>query len=332
MKKARGSALIIAFMLVAAVGGTVLLIGRLFLMDQASSEIYEDSVVAYYSAESGIEEALLRYRYDKDIEMPKTLGVFDATRVARSNMQSSLPAGPTERYTNRNSILDADPDDDQRFDLTMQNLGSFYGVDADKSGTFDKRDVAHPNYISNNDFIIPKDEAIKINVQETIKHNKDLNIYAKVIPESSLTDQSFIEVRITGKDVGGMQVERKLALYFNSISPIVCPVASDCIKMDPPPSVSIPVFGKNSIKTALVTSGVDFNTSENVVLSIKPINVTIAIGMEPSGTSTQKIAMPYTDVKSTGYFAGYSRTLSAKIDRQSGTVYDLFDYVIYDKK
>jgi hypothetical protein len=36
-----------------------------------------------------------------------------------------------------------------------------------------------------------------------------------------------------------------------------------------------------------------------------------------------------TKVESTGYYGGVSRKLEATIDRQSGTLYDLFDYVIY---
>ena len=41
------------------------------------------------------------------------------------------------------------------------------------------------------------------------------------------------------------------------------------------------------------------------------------------------VAGPYSYLNSTGYYGGVTRTLTANIDRQSGTLYDLYDYVIF---
>ena len=64
MKK-RGSALIIALLIMATVGGVTFGIGRLFFLDRSITALYENSTIAYYAAESGLEEGMLRYRYKK---------------------------------------------------------------------------------------------------------------------------------------------------------------------------------------------------------------------------------------------------------------------------
>ena len=70
-------------------------------------------------------------------------------------------------------------------------------------------------------------------------------------------------------------------------------------------------------------------TSGKVELSLKSIGCDAYFGIKPVN-STKQVVQPYSTIKSTGYYGGVTRTLEARIDRQAGTLYDLFDFVIYD--
>lgn len=61
----RGSALIITMLIIAAISAAAFGIARIFLADVRVATSIEDSQKAFYAAEGGIEEGLLRYRLDK---------------------------------------------------------------------------------------------------------------------------------------------------------------------------------------------------------------------------------------------------------------------------
>jgi len=71
------------------------------------------------------------------------------------------------------------------------------------------------------------------------------------------------------------------------------------------------------------------DATNRVFLYLKPVGCRMTFGLTPTVT-TSGIASPYTTIKSTGYYGGVGRSLVARIDRQSGTIYDIFDSVIYE--
>lgn len=64
-----GSALIITMLIVAAISAAAFGLSRIFLVDVRIAGSAEDSLKAYYLAEAGIEEGLLRYRVDRNNEL-----------------------------------------------------------------------------------------------------------------------------------------------------------------------------------------------------------------------------------------------------------------------
>ena len=79
---------------------------------------------------------------------------------------------------------------------------------------------------------------------------------------------------------------------------------------------------------------------DKVILMIRPLYFNARVGLimdacksDPASCTNKStvVAGPYTTVQSTGYFGSVVKKLSADIDRQSGTLYDLFDYVVYKK-
>jgi hypothetical protein len=189
------------------------------------------------------------------------------------------------------------------------------------------------------EYSVLRDEAVKIDITDALNAvalgngSGDLTFFVKLgdlDASSGLTDDdaAFIEAKITGT-VGGSLEEYKKALI-------------------PPFTASGRGWGSDSYvemsqigaaRTYQVVSlrnkvaGVDrFDTdatnNNRVFLYLKPIGYhDITIGLAPEGAFP--ISAPYSTIKSTGYYGGVGRTLTAKIDRQSGTVYDIFDFVTY---
>jgi hypothetical protein len=85
------------------------------------------------------------------------------------------------------------------------------------------------------------------------------------------------------------------------------------------------------------------SSSGSLTLALKPLsassayNVSASIGLMKTkcqslvldcNKASSAVAGPFTTITSTGYYGGVTRKLVANVDRQSGTLYDLFDYVI----
>ena len=64
-----GAALIIAMLVVTAVSGIAFYASRLTIKELVSMNRQEDSLSAYYLAETGVEEGLLLWRYNHDVEI-----------------------------------------------------------------------------------------------------------------------------------------------------------------------------------------------------------------------------------------------------------------------
>lgn len=336
--KQRGSAILIAVLLLAALGGVAFGIGRMLYFDTGLANRYENSVIAYYAAESGIEEGMLRYRYDKNEQVPDSAGSFDNTRMnlndltLPTNAQTTVPVGHLPSNLQK-----------RFYGMQMSYLGPYYGVNVNNYAGFNMEDVKNSNYTDHNEFRIPRDENIKIDVTNLSPDkypSNDLQLYVKPVlssctsqPISSVTDlqvtRHFIETKVTGKNTQGNTEERKVALLMSTTTPTrnteISAVVIDSGVMKYQNllhSIKLSEFGNPDYST--------FSDSTSVELSLKAIGCDYFIGMNPSPL-TNMISQPFTLIKSTGYYGGQTRTLEAKIDRQAGTVYDLFDYVIYDR-
>jgi hypothetical protein len=68
LNKTKGAALIIAVLVVAAVAGITFYAGRLSIREIVVTSKLEDSIDAYYIAEAGIEQGLLMWRNNHDVE------------------------------------------------------------------------------------------------------------------------------------------------------------------------------------------------------------------------------------------------------------------------
>ncbi|MFA5926791.1 MAG: pilus assembly PilX N-terminal domain-containing protein [Patescibacteria group bacterium] len=324
----RGSALIITIFLLTAIGGTVFGLSRLLFAESTISSIYESGIVAYYSAESGIEESFLRYRYDRDTEVPFDDLAYNRNEFTRSNLSDgsqpnvALPLDVSKAY----------------YDLKLGSRSVAHGnVNKIISIPFTLTAADDKNYGEHRfaPYRILKDEAKKFKVNLS---TSDIQFFFRPIASSSDSGTTLdsrcvlLEMKLTGKQGGNLE-EHKLMFYNNSA---VCNGINSNI--DPSSRINYtlhPTNGYapiNGIKAKFMLKGMGDMLDPEAELSVKPIGADIAFAFRDMNNPTGiglPIYGPYTHVESTGYFNGTSRKLTADIDRQSGTLYDLFDYVVY---
>lgn len=319
--KQRGSAIIIAIFLITAVGSVAFGIGRLFALQSNISGFYENATIAYYSAESGVEEGLLRYRHNKNAVVTTAAGYENLSDMKQL---ATTPSDPVKFF----------------YGMQMNYLGSYYGADIyKKTSAFSDSDLNDSTYIGNSEFKIKRDNSIKIDVSNLAvigsDNGGDLNLYLRTPKYATGLScegtygfttgktRPYIEAKVTGVVDTAFQ-EEKVALQYRSTGTHtdeeVLATSSDS-----------GVLAYNNLLTKIRDSRDTYRifTSGKVELSLKPIGCDVYFGLKPAD-ATKQIAQPYSTIKSTGYYGGVTRTLEARIDRQAGTLYDLFDFVIYD--
>jgi hypothetical protein len=364
MKK-KGSAIVIAVFLVAAIGGIAFSFGRIFLLDASSASLSENGASAYYAAESGIEEGFLRYRYNKGAEVPFNDWQIGDEKVFRANLRTNLvdthgalfngvPKSSTPISDNANQV----------YDLRMGFIGTdnlpVYGQNTVPGNSFDQNDVAHPSYGTGNyQYLkIAKDESYKIdlsNLDLTNLSANDINIFAKYsgfsdIGRAIMYAKLTIDYRGNGLDVkeykaiiSAQRVESCQMAVLGATRQACYDTIIDASPHFSPLNI---VWRRSKLLSAFneqFGAVTPLNSTKKVTLSLRPLYHDAYIGIstakcEPSlstcanGIKSGVVSGPFTKITSVGYYGGTSRTIQANIDRQSGTLYDLFDYVIFVKQ
>lgn len=124
MKDRRGSALIISILLMAVIATASFGIARWALIEISSGQIQQANIKAYYLAEAGIEEGLLRWRYNHQVETPvgsRQYTINNASDIdARKWQISNLTSGNIEQATGSADLESLDQSQDH-VALTIYN-------------------------------------------------------------------------------------------------------------------------------------------------------------------------------------------------------------------
>lgn len=366
MKKERGSALIVAILIVAAIGAIAFSFGKILLLESTNASLYENGTVAYYAAESGIEEGFLRYRYDREAEVPFKNWTLGEDKIYRSNLVTDFVyTGASNNGKSRTSLISGAGD--EQYDLRMGFIGSesgpFFGQDLDRNGRLDEIDLENPNY-GTGDYgalTVTKDNSVKLSLGKLDLFSSSVDLKALFTPYDATVPvvpaRAIVEAKITVKyAVGGETKEYTNLIVPVSSAPTVCSNLGQTTVADNAEcqaglikAVGQPAgftnqnyyWSVNDLITRWRTISLfaPFNTAsgDKATLTLKPLYNNMKIGLVSGAcasscltkTSRYVVPGPYTTISSTGYYGGVARTLEANIDRQSGTLYDLFDYVIY---
>lgn len=352
MKK-RGTAILIAIFLITAIGTLAFSFGRILLLETSSLSLYENGVGAYYAAESGIEEGLLRYRFYPESEVPFDNWTLGQKKVYRTNLtdKSMAQAGLPLSYTIDKEEQISD-DSKQIYDLRMGYVGTmgdhsgfYFGEDINGDGRLDPNsDIDSSLYgINNPALLVNKDSSLNVTIPKMLDLSGNSLNLSVVFDGLTASDQnSVLEIKAAVKKMSmNRVVEYKKMLAYNSTSArtLIFGAADDYI---PPTQTGTTVSGNRFVKVAdlLGSLGFFYEINSEIELTFRPLYNNIKVGLANAncingqsatclGTKTTTLPGPVTKITSTGYYGGTTRTLEANIDRQSGTLYDLFDYVIY---
>jgi len=343
MKK-KGSALIVAMMLIAGVGAVAFGIGRLLFIETKTATLYENGIVAYYAAESGIEEGFLRYKFDRNVMVPGDLLNGD---VMRTDLSAKTVA-QDHSTTIAPAVSGTNNDIKTFYDLNMgysgTNGNAWYGNDVDKSDSLTSADLLHNDYLAGDyaSLRIGVDRSAKIDLTDInlINNNNQLLLLFENVPNLPTEKcRAMAEVKIAVEEAGVTREFKELTNY----SPTICAglIGLDQNKLLGANLLSSYVYTTNADPTTnsvyyeinlqemLTRAGYTYNQGSNVpvTLTIRPLYYNARFGLYSVGGET--IPGPFTTITSRGYYGGVTRTLTANVDRQSGTLYDLFDYVIF---
>ncbi len=319
MQKARGSAIVIAMLLVTAVGAVAFTFGKVLNLQISNETLYENGVGAYYSAESGLEEGFLRYRYDQNAQVPATLTaqnwLSQSSQVIRSNL--TTPTITPAVVTKITPVTDISS---QYYDLRMSSavgssIGNVYASPLD------------PNYH------IVRDGTKEIDLGNIFSNGINLDINLSLIPTASTAVNisptvsgstcTLVEAKLELQPASGSVVEKKTMLrntacnYGNVITDLSTTIGY---------TLSNGVATINNLKSQMAPA----TFYNQATLFLKPIGADIDYALAESPPSIlYPLSGAVSVITATGYYGGVNRTLEADIDRQSGSLYDLYDYVIF---
>lgn len=339
-KKKKAAALLTAILLSSIIGAVAIGVSALAVRQVNISETYGNGLVAFYSAESGLEEGLLRYRFNKDTQVPFVINTTTDVigRTPARKYRSLLDRNPMNTYSatgigNNNFYLLSDRS--QVYDLQTYYKQSYYGDDVDNNGYISQADFTNLSRPNNDFYKLAKDEQKDFTITGSNNPSTDNRIYLYWRWSSNCNAgkaRRALEVKLkVDTAASGLPADRDeyTALFKDTTCGQTIANADTPTILASGPTVFTAAGGGADLKTKM-----NILSLKVVSMSLKSVggsnNDHIAFGFNQGNQNGgSKVAGPTTTIRSLGYFGGVTREISANIDRQSGTILDIFNYVIY---
>lgn len=291
----RGSALLVTMVITGVIGMTLAGLGRMVALHLQVSGSLEDSTIAFAAAEAGIEEGLVRWRFNRDIEVPD---LPDGTEMQESVPMANrvnLTTGETTSGTGIGlNIPSTSPD--SRYDLRIWYKAPEVGTLADLgSATYPYR--------------LAKDETLDMDITnlggETISFTYQLG--------AGETGCALIEAKVFQEDANGNLLEEKTVTSQASENNVVLSISSGAQKYRL--RIKPFIFATCDSRAPAADS-----SYINYFMSVANLSENRADKLLDTGVSV---------VESTGYYGSAKRTLRALVDRRTGTILSLYDYTLF---
>lgn len=296
MRKSRGTALLVTILLAGVIGAVAFGIFKI-----AGSELFigtkgEEGMEAYYAAQAGVEDALMRFKF-------------------KDGGKLEIPRGATEDSP---SILRVDPNDqnnDSQAVIGRRNYMTNNPVPNEDKYAYDLKVW----YKEEGRFEIDlgKDESVILDVSEVARGSGSIRVRWEISRGDKGSTKLWYRLtdpRNNHADPRG--IDRDFFTYLadhddNDGIPGIP------ISLVPPlpegRRVSLKVHGFQTIKFKV------FSKDERTKVNLR------VIPLDPN----EKIGGPHTYIESTGYYGDTARKIKVKLDRATKSVLDIFDYVIY---
>jgi|GEM_PF-2724106 len=345
-----GSAIILALIIIAGLAGTGIGAARLARSNTQQTTLFEDSLKAFYASEAGVEAALLEWRFNHDVE----LWHKDNAKICAERVVAGLDTAicdqviMTRAVTLNNEIGEGAEDiTDQIYDENGQLLDD-PAYPANQPWYELRMYFRDPYEPVRGSFADPADPAgnpIKIEKDETVEIRfPDDDVYNVLMKWRPTYDDYFNDkIRLLWSPVvtlgsdevlyddldkygdpnssAAIQDRQYYSEYYNSAL-----IGSDRKTF----SIS-PAKYDTGMKVLRVTAQIDPLLSEfvdgdkkGVYLYIYTFNAGLIDMIHiPSNEVTIEVV---------GHYNNISRSVEYTLDRQSGTVMDIFDYGVFSKE
>ena len=309
--KPRGFALLLTLVVVSVIGVVAFGVGRLTLTEFRQTIRFQDSQDALQAAEAGIEDGLVRYRYDRNTEVPESktsdpYGCGDSTettqstvRVLRVDLDAKTPSYNCVDPTKTNDISTIIDPTHHIYDLKVYYKGDSLG-----SLTSAQSETGLTN--------------CTVGASSGIEVKKDEKVVMSDLPQS---DTILVKAPNTSAS---------LMLNTNNYYFLIEYLSTD--GLSPTKILYNPGSGNQSKDYMDLTGGltglhvpISISTSS---MSLKPLEGNICLSAK-SEDSTIKIDFGFTFIQSTGYFNGVKRSLTSILNRSSGGTSGAYDYVLF---
>lgn len=349
IKKKKGDALVVAILLSAIIGSAAIGLTAIAFRQVNIAETYNNGLAAYYAAESGIEQGLLYYKFDKNIEIPGKITAFYSSDPAmllrrpanayRNFMDQAImrqPAGTVDTTNVGVKVGFNGNDKVQAYDLQSFYKQSFNGDDSKAPiGELTASDVADSG---SSIYKISRDNEMvfTINSDPADKNINQIYLYwrwiAPCVSADCINTPRALEVKLKVKEVSATGQDEYTAL-FQDPRTLRVPRAELPVEVSGLTGVFTPLSG-SSLQAAMNPPITSLTVTE---MSLKPVGNTalsedgiyFGFSQSPAGAPARTTSGLTTTVQSIGYYVGNSRQIIATVDRQTGTILDIFNYVIY---
>lgn len=290
-----GSALVVSLILTASIGLVLAGMARFVQSSLRITSNTEDATLAFAAAEAGIEDGLLRWRYNRDVELPRLVDVEMQKSVTRAN-RVNLTTGEVDPLAELGQGISSSSTD-SRYDLRIWYKAPAVGISSPEI----PRDASYA-------YQLAKDKMLDVDVSGL---RGQTLVFSYALPDPNL--RATVEARLIREDSNGtlVEVKRVETAVTNGSVTLEIPAGSD--------NLGYRVRYKAFILTGDGAPAAD-DSRIHYALSLPAAAAERATGLIDTGS---------TIIESTGYYGGAKRTLVAKIDRTSGTVLGIFDYVLF---
>jgi hypothetical protein len=347
----KGSALIISMLLLAVISTASFAIARLALIELKSGDLAVGNVKAYYLAEGGIEEGLLRWRYNHSADLiPTTTSALGSTESTKAWERTQITDSSLTRATATDSNFNSGADSSKDYmgltvyDQVKTAVGGSLSEDdlyRDFKATTDPDPDPISDYIAKRpDLYVGKDNKLSFLIPKG--GASDLSLvwqFHRIANWNSSTGQSDsiatatwqtmnslskfgVDVRLYKVNSSGADSLLKEKIFSPSGHEIVNSDTTACDSTSPACSTGVP-----GIKAEFNETGI----SDDILVTLTPINANIVVGAFGTGpvTSSQTFVDSVTHIESVGTSGGRTRGLETAIDRASGQILGLYDFVLY---
>ncbi len=296
----RGSALLVTLLITGAISLILLSVATFTIRELRVTSALEDSSLAYAAAEAGIEDGLLRWRFDRNSEVPQ--GDMQAT-VSRA-LRVDLLTGDIRTNVAIGEQLPQDPTH-SIYDLRMWYKTPLVGNLTDLQSPLHEKKLF-------------KDQTLEMDVSGL--RGQTLLFHFATIPGKNWSAR--IESRVVAEDANGLATELCAEAACKQFS--TDPATASQI------AITIP-FGPEQLAYRLRIKPYIFDTANPLVDAGAESYITYVL--EVPGAARERTQQLLDDgttyIEATGYFGAAKRKLLAKVDRRSGTVLGVYDFALF---